>query len=297
MTRISLLLGTIALSTFALVAIAASDDPEPQSGLPVHDTEGTVIGQYRLPPDTGILAQPNASEILYGKRLLAETARLLPDNVGAAMNCNSCHLADGKAAGANPYINTLNSYPAVMPRAGKEVDIEMRINGCFQRSMNGKALDRDSAEMTAMISYMRWLGQGQAKGTIVAIANAGPIDDSLIPDPNRGAIIYQAQCATCHGAQGEGMRDASGDVMFPPLWGEESFNIGAGMARTYKAAAFVKHAMPPAQGLTLPLGQGGTLTDQDAVDVAEYFTHMPRPDFAGKEKDWSGRAKPKDARY
>lgn len=45
-----------------------------------------------------------------------------------------------------------------------------------------------------------------------------------------------------------------------------------------------------------PLGQGG-LSDQDAVDVAEYFSHQPRPDFAPKMKDWPKDPKPGDARY
>jgi thiosulfate dehydrogenase len=68
------------------------------------------------------------------------------------------------------------------------------------------------------------------------------------------------------------------------------------MARTYTAAAFVKRNMPIAFGTHFPLGQGG-LTDQEAVDVAEYFTHMDRPDFAPKGKDWPNDKKPADARY
>ena len=69
------------------------------------------------------------------------------------------------------------------------------------------------------------------------------------------------------------------------------------MARTYTAAAFIKNNMPVAYDLNAPLGQGGALSDQDAVDVAEYFTHQPRPDFAAKVKDWPNGGKPKDARY
>jgi thiosulfate dehydrogenase len=206
-------------------------------------------------------------------------------------------MGQGKMDNVASYINTSNFYPAVMPRAGKEVDLVMRINGCFQRSMNGKPLPPDGADMRAMIAYMDWLGQDVKKGTKVAIRNAGPIDESLAPDPENGARIYAAKCSTCHGAGGEGMKDQAGDYIFPPLWGDESFNIGAGMARTYKAAQFVKYAMPPAQNYNLPIGQGGVLTDQEAIDVSEYFTHMPRPDFAGKVKDWPNMKKPKDARY
>lgn len=265
--------------------------------LAVLDGEKNRVGSFTMPDDRDILKLPNAEEIIYGKRLLAETARLLPENVGAAMNCNSCHLADGKVDNANGYVNSANFYPRVMPRAGKEVNLTQRINGCFQRSMNGKPLPPDSAEMKAIIAYMEWLGDGVAKDHRVDITNAGKIDESLLPDRDRGKEIYAQSCASCHGVNGEGMRDKAGDILFPPVWGDESFNIGAGLARTYKAAQFVKYAMPPAMGLHAPLGQGGVLSDQDAVDVADYFTHMPRPDFAGKVNDWPNGNKPKDARY
>ena len=68
------------------------------------------------------------------------------------------------------------------------------------------------------------------------------------------------------------------------------------MARTYTAAAFVKRNMPIGVHQGFPIGQGG-LSDQEAIDVAEYFSHMPRPDFAAKVKDWPKDPKPKDARY
>ena len=184
-----------------------------------------------------------------------------------------------------------------MPRSGKEIDLVGRINGCFTRSMNGKAVDRDSDEMKAMVAYMEWLAQSTPKNLKVAIENAGEVDTSLTPDPVRGEQIYQVQCATCHGANGEGIKDSRGDIVFPPLWGDESFNIGAGMARTYKAAAFVKYNMPMGIQTKGLWGHGNVLSDQDAVDVAHFFTHQPRPDFAGKVNDWPTGKKPKDARY
>ena len=91
-------------------------------------------------------------------------------------------------------------------------------------------------------------------------------------------------------------KNAAGKWVYPPLWGDESFNIGAGMARTYTAAAFVKRNMPIGMHNKFPLGQGG-LSDQEALDVAEYFSHQPRPDFPDKVKDWPKDKKPDDARY
>lgn len=291
-----------ALSLVVIGALLAACQPEPvERNAPTYrvtlDDANEGVGLYVIPQDTAIVDEPNADEIFYGKRLLNETKRLLPDHVGASMNCNSCHIAQGKIPLGDPYINSYNFYPRVMPRAGKMVDLETRINGCFMRSMNSKPLDREGKEMRAMIAYMKWLAQNTPKEQRVAIENAGRVDESLVANPERGEQIYSAQCAACHGDNGEGLKDSRGDVVFPPLWGDESFNIGAGLARTYKAAAFVKYNMPmgiQTQGLW---GHGNVLSEQDAVDVAEYFAHKPRPDFAGKVNDWPNQPKPKDARY
>lgn len=285
------------------VAISGCSDPKPADRaapefvVTTADDANEDIGKYVLPQDTEILKEPNAEEIIYGKRLLNETKRLLPEHVGAEMNCNSCHISQGKVPLGDPYINSFNFYPRVMPRAGKEVDLEMRINGCFRRSMNGKPLDREGPEMKAMIAYMEWLSQKIPQSQRVDIQNAGEVDTSLVADTERGEKIYYAQCASCHGDNGEGMKDSRGDIVFPPLWGDESFNIGAGMARTYKAAAFVKYNMPMSVQTKGLWGHGGILSDQDAVDVAEFFAHKPRPDFPGKVNDWPDGKKPKDARY
>lgn len=297
-----MLVPVAAIATLAL-ATSGCSKPEPVERDPARydlvtlDDANQRIGTYTIPQDTAIVDEPNADQIFYGKRLLNETKRLLPDHVGAAMNCNSCHIAQGKIPLGDPYINSYNFYPRVMPRAGKEVDLEGRINGCFQRSMNGKPLPRESDEMKAMIAYMEWLSQNTPKDQLVDIRNAGVIDTSLVADPVRGEQIYYAQCATCHGDNGEGIKDSRGDIVFPPLWGDESFNIGAGMARTYKAAAFVKYNMPMGIQTKGLWGHGNVLSDQDAVDVAEFFAHKPRPDFPGKVNDWPNGKKPKDARY
>ena len=64
----------------------------------------------------------------------------------------------------------------------------------------------------------------------------------------------------------------------------------------YQAAVFVKYSMPFAVSRDTPAGQVGLLSDQDAVDVSEFFTHQPRPDFSGRANDWPSEPKPKDAR-
>jgi thiosulfate dehydrogenase len=108
----------------------------------------------------------------------------------------------------------------------------------------------------------------------------------LSGDTARGRAIFASICAQCHGANGNG-GTFIGPV--PPLWGERSFNIGAGMARLRTLAAFVRHNMP--------FNQPGTLSDQQAFDVAAYVISRPRPDLAGKEKDWPNGDPPPDVAY
>ncbi|WP_243405085.1 c-type cytochrome [Pelagivirga sediminicola] len=251
---------------------------------------------FQTPRIAALLDEPNADQLVMGMRLNAQTRDLLPDNVGNDMNCASCHLNAGTVAEGSPYTGVIAFFPAPQARAGREVTMEDRINGCFRRSMNGTALDETSEEMKAMVAYFDWMRNEHVAGDDVPGRGIGSVDTSLTPDPERGKEIYARQCAVCHGDDGEGIRDAAGQVIYPALWGDRSFNIGAGMARTYKAATFVKQNMPVALHDNFPLGQGG-LSDQDAVDVAEYFTHMPRPDFPDKVHDWPDGNKPKDARY
>jgi thiosulfate dehydrogenase len=88
-------------------------------------------------------------------------------------------------------------------------------------------------------------------------------------DYDRGAKAYAQHCSSCHGADGAGQKLADGQTMFPPLWGPRSFNWGAGMASINNAAEFIKANMP--------LGLGGSLSDQEAWDIATYMDSQERP--------------------
>lgn len=251
---------------------------------------------FETPRLATMLAQPNSQQLIRGARLHLETKALLPPNVGNQLNCTSCHLNAGTVAEGSPFVGLSAFFPGYAPRAGRDITLADRINGCFLRSMNGKPIPVDSADMKAMVAYFDWMkGETKPQDQVVG-RGVGKIDMAIKPDAENGRKVYAAQCAVCHGREGQGLLLADGRVVYPPLWGDQSFNIGAGMARTYTAAAFVKRNMPIGFHEKFPLGQGG-LSDQESVDVAEYFSHQPRPDFAGKAKDWPKDPKPADARY
>ncbi|NCO70748.1 MULTISPECIES: c-type cytochrome [Shewanella] len=93
-------------------------------------------------------------------------------------------------------------------------------------------------------------------------------DPELAYAPERGMIVYQAHCQTCHGEDGQGQIIA-GVAALPPLWGPQSFNWGAGMHRVNTAADFIYENMP--------LGKSVPLTVQQAWDVAAYVNSFDRP--------------------
>ena len=260
------------------------------------DPQTTDDTAFVTPRLANLLSAANADQVVRGMRLHLQTKALLPDNVGNALNCTSCHLNAGTVADGSPFVGVSAFFPSYAPRAGKEVTLEERINGCFRRSMDGKPLPVASPDMQAMVAYFDWMKMNTVAGDKVAGRGVGKVDPNIKPDPENGKVVYAQQCAVCHGDNGEGLKHADGSFVFPPLWGDESFNIGAGMARTYTAAAFVKRNMPIGFHEKFPLGQGG-LSDQEAVDVAQYFSHQPRPDFVDKAKDWPKGGKPVDARY
>lgn len=271
-----------------IVAICAVGNALPASAqAPVTNPSAA---QFRPPEHSSMPVGKMGEAIQYGQKLLSQTQifakAYVPDS---ALNCTSCHLDGGRTPYAAPWVGIWGVFPEYRTRNAEVNSLQDRINDCFERSMNGKPLPVNSKEMRGILAYMQWLSYGVPTGVSVPGRGFAKISAPQPPDANRGKVVYAEKCTVCHGANGEGMYGPTGDTLFPPLWGPRSFNIGAGMARLNTAAAFVKHNMP--------LGQGGSLTDQEAYDVALYFTTQPRPDFASKNNDWPNGDKPKDARY
>jgi thiosulfate dehydrogenase len=250
--------------------------------------DAAALVPFKVPADTTIPGGPEGEAVKLGRSLINDTRKLLPKNVGNGLNCTNCHIGAGTTALAGPFVGLWGVFPEYRARGATINSLQQRVNDCFERSMNGKALPYDAKEMNAILMYIHWLSTGVPTGTEVAGRGMGKVDTTLKPNPARGKQIYAEKCGSCHGPAGAGIPNPAGGYVFPPLWGNASFNIGAGMARTYTAAAFIRHNMPQ--------GQGNTLSEQDAVDVAEYVTHQPRPAFAPAKNDYAKGNKPKDAR-
>lgn len=217
-----------------------------------------------------------------GRAILLATRDSLPRNVGNGLRCSSCHLDGGLRRDAMPWVGSYARFPQYRPRSGKVDLIEDRINDCFERSMNGRALARTGRDMRDIVAYLAFLSTGIPVGAEMDGQGLRPLAP-LEGDLNRGRAVFSTTCARCHGASGQG------SALAPPLWGARSYNVGAGMARINTAAAFI-HSM-------MPLDRVVQLTRQQAFDVATYINTRPRPDFAAKSRDWPRGGKPPGADY
>ncbi len=221
--------------------------------------------------------------IRLGYRLVTQTQDTARAYVGNGLNCTNCHLDGGRKIGAAPFVGLSRIYPEYRSRNGRLNTIEDRLDDCFARSMNGTPLPAGSREKVALVAYIDWLSEGITREEALGMRGIPRIAAGGTPNANKGAGIYDMRCSGCHGAEG------GGTSMAPPVWGPRSYNIGAGMARVSVAAAFIKHQMP--------LGQGGSLTDEEAYDLAAYINRRPRPDFPDKRFDWPKGDKPEDVPY
>ena len=237
---------------------------------------------FRVPTVDEMKDTTYRASAIRGRAILLATRDSLPRNVGNSLRCASCHLDGGLRRDAMPWIGVFSRFPQYRARSGKVDLIEDRINDCFRRSMNGRALDPAGGDMRDIVTYFAFLSSGTPVGTETE-GQGLPRLQPLKGDPARGAAVFVSTCTRCHGATGQGT------ALAPPLWGPHSYNLGAGMARINTAASFIHEVMP--------IDRAQRLTAQQAFDVATYVNTRPRPDFPAKVRDWPHGGKPDDADY
>ena len=231
---------------------------------------------FTPPADADIPDGPQGDAIRRGKAIFDDTGTHAAQFVGNSMACKNCHLDSGRRPDSSPMWAAWVAYPQYRKKNNSINTMEDRILGCFRYSMNapnspsggppppGHDIYRD------LESYFQWLATGAPTGK--PMQGAGFLKPELAKagyDPAKGAVIYEQKCSSCHGSNGQGARQPDGKVVYPPLWGPRSYNWGAGMARVDLAAGFIRANMP--------FLEPGTLTDQQAWDVAAYVDSHERP--------------------
>jgi thiosulfate dehydrogenase len=231
-------------------------------------------------PDTSQIEHTQEGDLIrYGRELILHTAVFFGPkgtvaHISNGMNCGVCHIDAGTRLWGNNFSKVASTYPLFRNRSGKIETVEMRINDCFERSLNGKKPGDSGKEMKAMVAYINWIGKNVSKGK-----KAKGSGVEILPFLNRaadtlkGKMVYVSICRKCHGENGEGLLEKNGkEYLYPPLWGRHSYNVGAGMYELSKFAGYIKNNM--LFGTTFHNPQ---LTNEQAWDVAAYVNSQPRP--------------------
>jgi thiosulfate dehydrogenase len=239
-------------------------------------------------------------EIRAGFRIFTNTrgeaARFTP----GMMSCNNCHLNGGQREKSLPLVGVTGMFPEYNRRSGRLFSLGDRIVDCFLRSQNatgtresgGELPSLTSKEVLAVSAYLTWLSAGFQVGknppwrgqNVIPTANLIPIDKL---DPSKGKALFVEWCSSCHGPEGQGV--AIGDKKPGPLWGADSWNDGAGAARVYTLAGIIRYSMPYLNP--------GSLTDEEAQQLAAFIDSQPRPAYPFKDVDYRTEKLPVDAVY
>jgi thiosulfate dehydrogenase len=203
----------------------------------------------------------------------------------------------GQREKALPLVAVAGLFPEYNRRAGRLITLADRVVDCFLRSENGTGRGDElasptSPEVLAVSAYLAWLARGYQVGdspswrgqNVIASTALVPIDKL---DRAHGETLFAERCVSCHGADGQGV--AVGDKKPGPLWGEASWNDGAGAARVYTLAGIIRY--------TMPYLDPGSLSDLDAQQLAAYINSRPRPAFPFKDHDYRTEPLPIDSVY
>jgi thiosulfate dehydrogenase len=272
--RPHLILSVFVLGIF-LSYCSIESSPGDQQISSTKDPDITSEEIWEAPDTSAIPFDDFGRAVRYGRDLILNTAYYLgPDgivshNLGNKMNCTNCHLEAGTKPFAFNFLSSHARYPQYRSRENKILSLSERVNNCIERPHSGKPLKLDGKEMTAIICYIKWLGQNVPVNHHVE--GDAPLKLELMQraaDPVRGEAIYSRECKSCHGANGEGqMRPDEICYEYPPLWGTKGYQSGSSMHRVVKAASFIYANMPNKNSNYL----NPKLTAEEAFDVAAFM--------------------------
>ncbi len=246
---------------------------QPRLSLPHELVTVPVVkpGEYHVPPDVEDIPYSKYGDMIeLGRNIFINTQEYASRFVGNGLNCSNCHLQEGRKPHAAPLWAAYPMYPMYRDKNRQVVTFQERLQDCFRYSLDGIAPTLDSLEIQALTTYAHWLSSGVPMGTILPGRGFTRIDKSHDPSPFNGEVLYQQQCAMCHGEDmlGKKFKDRPG-YMFPPLAGSDAYNKAAGMNKIKTCASFIKANMP--------LGKPFTLTDDEALEICVVIWLQDRP--------------------
>ncbi len=232
--------------------------------------------------------------VKYGLELMNNTAYYIgPQGKNAQvtksnMSCSNCHQLAGTKSFSFNLVKSHENYPQYRPRENKVLTLAERVNNCITRPLNGKELNVKSKEMMAFLCYLKWLSNSFPEGKILrGEKNLSLEFINRAASPKKGKVLYERHCQRCHQADGEGVFNKDKEhFVYPPLWGNKSYQAGSSMHRIIKQAQWLKANMP----YDSATWQKPVLTDEEAMDIAAFVNDDAQHKRIGDESlDYSNK--------
>ena len=196
--------------------------------------------------------EPNQEQLELGGQVYAE-------------NCAVCHGVDGQGrVGAT----LAKNWPSIRPDLRVRAVIETGIAGSPMPAWsqaNGGPLTTE--EIEALVVYiLSWETGGERYIPPTPTLGPRPVISPVpnVPgDPNHGALLYEQNCAVCHGANGEGRIGAR----LGRVWS----SIRVDLRLESSIANGIEGSPMPAWGLA----NGGPLSEAEIGDLVAYILTLP----------------------
>jgi thiosulfate dehydrogenase len=251
-------------STLSAKRVAVTEKPSAQGFTPPTDQP------FFNPPRPEDAPESIRAEVMLGYKIMTETKKYAGQYINNDLSCTSCHFDGGRSLNTISLVGVGAIYPLYRGRRDYTADLTLRTQGCFERSMNGVAPAYNSQIMQSLLVYMQWISKGIPIYSKQPWALPYDLGNPHKPDVANGEKVYKDVCARCHGENGQGTPIA------PPIWGDGSYNDGAGMHRIRTFSVFAFRYMPK---------NAPSLTQEQALDVAGFVHEKPRPKFVSTHPD------------
>ena len=207
--KLMIVILVVAVIAIPIIWYYSSTHRKPKYVAPSTVTKNTEVKNkevaYWVPPDINTITDANQKKLVeYGKELIVHTSKYFGPKgsilqISNGLNCQNCHLQAGTAVFANNFGSVASLYPKMRARSGKVENVYERVNDCFERSLNGKAIDTAGKEMQAIAAYINFIGSNVEKGKKAegsGLKELAYLDRAAQPEKGQPVYLANVKVAT-----------------------------------------------------------------------------------------------------
>jgi mono/diheme cytochrome c family protein len=178
-------------------------------------------------------------------------------------NCAVCHGAEGQGRVG---VNLSNDWPAIDPTAFTRAVIEQGVSGTvmtpWSQRYGGPLNDQQIEDVVAFVTSLSGGRSPMAPTSTPRAVTPVPTVPGATGNPTNGVLLFSANCAMCHGEDGQGRAGASLAAGFASINPQQ-------FVRATVAQGIDNTAMP-----AFSQNYGGPLTESEIDDISAFIVSL-----------------------